>query len=197
MLAGVDPGATIDWSSLSLGVVDGIEFSLSAMVPGGALTRIGFADVPLADILKMMELHADFVSPILVGVINGGITGSLDPLRTAVEDAIDRIDEVANEAFVTLLKSPSLTVSNGFGANAKLGAEAVLSLGGGAKLEGKIKTSLLLLLLNRPEYAEEDGTVLASLSLPVNVGASAGASLGEGVEIEVSAGGGVSANLLT
>lgn len=196
MMAGYDPlsGTDIDWGELSLGVTDGIQFSLLAMGTGPVL-RVGFSEMPLTDLLELMEIHANYLRPILVAVMDGGRTGSITPLRTAIENAIDQIDTLANDTFVTLLKSPRLHFEAGLGANAELGAELGIKIGGSARLEGNVKTSLLFLLLNRDEYEEEDQTQLAALSFPVSIELTGEASIGEGVELEISGGVTASTNL--
>jgi len=190
------PDIVIDWDALTFGVASRVEYSLMSMGPV-PLINIGFSEVSLLDYLEMMELHIDYVQPILVGVIQSGLTGDIDPLRTAMENAIDNIDTLANETYLRLVRSPHIIFGAGFGANFDLGAEGVLSLGFGAQLEGDLKASLLLLLdpFNFDKYDEEDGTVLASIALPVNFNAALGASIGEGVEFEVKAGGSIGMNL--
>ncbi len=190
----INPEIDIDWDALTFGVASRVEYSLMSMGPV-PLINIGFSEVLLLDYLEMMESHQDYFQPILVGVIQSGFTGNIDPLRTAIEYAIDNIGTHVDETYLRLVKSPRITFGAGFGANFDLGAEAVLSLGFGAQLEGEIKASLLLLLTGREEYEEEDGTVLASVALPVNFNLALGASIGEGVEFEVKGGGSIGMNL--
>lgn len=187
MFAGYDAQTDFDWSALSLGVTDGIKFSLQSMAVA-PIMRVGFSEMPLTDLLETMEIHENYVRPILVGVMDAGRAGSLDPLRTAIEVAIDEIDYLVDDTFVSLLKSPRITFSTGIGANAELGAELGIKLGLGARLEGNVKTSFLFLLMDRPEYSEEHETTLAELSFPVNIGLTGEASLGEGVELEITGG---------
>ncbi|MGA1874936.1 MAG: HYR domain-containing protein [bacterium] len=194
MFVGYAPEEDIEWSNLSLGMVDGVEFSLLSMSPI-TLVQVGLSDVSLLSILEMLEQHHDYVVPILDGVIQGGITGSINPLRTAVENAINGLGDHASQVFVKLLNSITLACAAGFGANAELGAEGVLKLGGGAKLESSTKGSLLLLLLNSAYYSEENNTILSKTAFPVNVDLTVGASIGEGVELEIGGGGTVTQNL--
>ncbi len=202
MVSGIYPDEDINWSDLTFGIADGIEYSYMSMAYG-PLLNIGFSEVKLIDLLEMMELRNEYIQPILVAIIQGGVgtilgqEGSFTPLRDAVQNAIDQLDDVVDETYLKLVKSPRLAFASGAGANGDLGAEGVLKLGLGAKLEGDIKASLLLLLTGREEYEEEDGTVLANLSLPVNFGAALGASIGEGVEFEVTGGGTVKQNLFS
>lgn len=193
-LSAIKPDIVIDWDALTYGVASRVEYSLMSMGPA-PLINIGFSEVFLLDYLEMMELQLDYVQPILVGVIQSGLTGDIDPMRTAFENAIDNLGTHTDETYLRLVKSPRLNFGAGFGANFELGAEAVLSLGFGAQLEGEIKASLLLLLTGRDEYEEEGGTVLASVALPVSFNAALGASLGEGVEFEIKGGGSIGMNL--
>ena len=71
----------------------------------------------------------------------------------------------------------------------------MLKLGAGFNLEGEIKTSVLLLLLDNPAYQEPDLTVLSKVALPVKATLGLGASIGEGVELKVGGSGTVSSDL--
>ena len=137
-LSALKPEISVNWSDLTYGIADGIEYSFMSMLPH-FLVNVGFSEVKLIDLLEMMESNYDYIQPILVGVIQSGSKGSITPLRTAVENAIDQLDEELDERYLQLVKSPRLAVATGFGANGELGAEGVLKLGGGRQARRRCK----------------------------------------------------------
>lgn len=201
LLAGIDRDITIDqtiWDDLSqaLALVPEITYDFRSMPPPipplyavGAL--VGLKDINLLNVLLMMSQEIQSMRDILLSVRQGAIDGSLDPLRSAIEDSLT----VQKQLTLDVIKQSILALSYGLGANADLGAEVVLKLGGGFNLESEIKTSVLLLLLNSAEYQEADQAVLAKAALPVTVTLGAGVSIGEGVELTVDGSGTVSMDL--
>ena len=177
-----------DWQNLSLGMVEGTTFTL--MSTSGALLLTGLKDVSLASVLQLAENQANTISSVLGGVIDGARTGNLDSLRSAMTTAVSQdIPEAVESILVDILSTLELPFSFGFGGELEIGAEAKVTAGMGGALTGSLKASTLLLLLDHPAYQEAHGTTLASLSLPINVSLAGGASVGEVVEVEVSAGG--------
>ena len=201
MLAGINKDATIDktiWTDLSQGLAlfPDITFDYLSIPPPvppvyaiGAL--VGLKDISLFKTLSMLSQEIQSMRDILVSVRQGAAAGSLDPLRTAIENSL----AVQEQLTLDVINRSTLAFSMGLGANADLGAEVVLKLGAGFNLEGEIKTSVLLLLLDNPAYQEPDLSVLSKVSLPVKATLGLGASIGEGVELTVDGSGTVSSDL--
>ncbi|MCI5222201.1 MAG: hypothetical protein D3924_05895 [Candidatus Electrothrix sp. AR4] len=183
MMVGYGSDEEFDWDSYT-NIAEGIEFSFLVITP--LRVQIGISEVSLSTILEMIVEEIEYITPILTGVKKTAVEGKIDLLRGAVESAINGYGDHAEESFSKLLNSINLIFATGIGANAELGAEGVLSLGLGAKLEGRVKGSLLLLLLGSSAYHEENNTEIAEVSFPVSFAAGAGASIGEGVELEAA-----------
>ncbi len=211
MLAGTHPQLSSDWNRIGQNIntlvnevgqvlLDGIQFSFSAIAPGPLPVRIGISDVPLGSVVGLMVNQLPHVAPIFVAIgdtIRPTTTNpdSIDKLRNAIELAIQNVSTQASADLLKVIQTQHIQFYSGIGASADVGAEAAATVGASAALVTDIKTSLLLLLLNDPNYQEADQTVLASLSMPVSVEGSVGAAIGEGVDVKISAGGAISSNL--
>ena len=193
MLSAINPDAVIDetvWSDLSLGVIPEVKYTLKAINPL-TLKLVAIKDIELLDTLSWMTQHAQSIRQVLLSVVQGADESSLAPLRVAIEDAVNVHKDIA----LDILKTTKLAFSRELAASGAVGAEAVIELGAGIKLESEIKTSVILLLLGLPEYQEDDKEVLSKTSVPIEFSLDAGASLGEGVELTVDAGGTLTMNL--
>ncbi|MDF2629119.1 MAG: hypothetical protein K0R39_2950 [Symbiobacteriaceae bacterium] len=178
---------TEELQTISLGMLN--DTTVTFMFAGSPLVMTGMEEVPLGTILELMENHAQRVVPVLTGVVEGARSGNLDTVRSAIDSAISQIGSVTEDTMIDLLKAYTLPVATGIGTNFEIGAEGQAELGLGGRLEGRLKASTLLLLAGHGAYDEEHETQLASLSLPMSFSLSGGASVGEGVEFKVGAGG--------
>jgi len=180
------------WADLTLNVLPGIKYSYLTLPPVPTLgTRVGIKDVSLFDTLTMMAQSAQTMSNIIISVAQSAIDSSLAPLRSSLNNALT----VHKELALKVIQESYISFENGIGINGDIGAEGVLKLGAGFNIESKIKTSVLLLLLDSPEYQEEHETILSETSLPISFTLGLGASIGEGVEFSVGGAGTVNLNL--
>jgi hypothetical protein len=203
-LSGTNPAPSIptvdDFTALTGGLLDDVRFTFLSM--GAPLTLTGVRDVSLGALLNLLSQQAPLVGNIVTGIVRAASTGDFDALRGALEQAATDAVQLGLTEVIEVLKTYKLPLSIGFGGNVDLGAGAVAKLGLGGKVDGELKLSLLLLLINSPAYNEPDGTTLASLDLPVAVSLTAGASLGSttaggGASLTVDAGGTLSADFLS
>lgn len=193
MLAAINPDAVIDetvWSDLSLNLIPGIKYSLYAINPY-TFKLVGIKDIELLDTLSWMTQHLQSIRKVLLSVIQSADENSLAALRIAIEEAVTLYGDIAIE----ILNKTTLSFSREVAASGALGAEVVAELGVGIKLESEIKTSLILLVLGLPEYQADDKDVLSKTSVPIELSLDIGASLAEGVELTVDAGGTLTMNL--
>lgn len=195
MLASIDPNAVITdqtWTDLEQVIVPDIKFTLRVWNPV-TLGLFGFKD---ADLLETIKTIAN-IRAILISVATSSVNESLNDLRTAIENVITTAIENADDAVIAWINNARIETSTSVGANGSLGAEGVAEIGASIGIEGQVSGSLFLLLLDLPIYQipEEPRGLLAKAAMPVNVSLDAGASVGEGVELTVDAGGTVSLNL--
>ncbi|MCK5336389.1 MAG: hypothetical protein KAQ67_09505, partial [Gammaproteobacteria bacterium] len=196
LLAAVDPTAVITpqtWTDLEQVIVPGIEFTLLARNPL-TFSMFGFQDTDLLETLQIIGT----IRNVLASVITSSTNESLNDLRSSIENAIS----TADEKIIAWINQAEIVKSISVGANGALGAEAVGELGASIGVEGKVSGSLFLLLLNSPLYQipydpekPDERGILSTAAMPIDVSLDLGASVGEGVELTVDAGGTVSMNL--
>lgn len=175
-----------DFDDLHAGILDDVQFTL--LNTGAPFTMVGVQDVSLGALLRVFGESATLTTGIVVGLVKAARSGSLHELRAAIELAAQEGLRLGLATFVDVLETVTIPLSAGFGGSVDLGAEGVVKLGYGGELEGQLKASLLLLMLDHAAYDEAHGTVLASLAFPMSVSLSAGASVGEAVEGTVDVG---------
>ena len=190
MLSALNPALEITpdvWTELEGLVVPGIEFTLRARNPLTA-SLFGFKDADLLDTLKSIAT----IREILISLVNSSLSESLNDVRTKVDEILTVAN--ANDAVVDWINGTFIEKSIAFGTNGSLGAEAVAELGVQVELKGGVSGSLFLLLLDIPGYVPPEDNLLAIASIPVEFSLDAGASVGEGVELTVDAGGKIALN---
>ena len=203
MLASIDPDAVITeqtWTDLEKVIVPDIKFTLRVWNPV-TLGLFGFKD---ADLLETIKTFAD-IRDILISVATSSVNESLNDIRAAIDNVITTAINNADDAVIAWINNAKIETSTSVGANGTLGAEGVAEIGASIGIEGQVSGSLFLLLANLdiyqkpidPDYPDdpEKGGLLAKAAMPVNLSLDAGASVGEGVELTVDAGGAVSLNL--
>lgn len=193
LLSAINPDVVIDeavWGDLSLGVIPEVKYTLKAINPL-TFKLVTIKDVSLLDTLTWMTTSAQSMRNVFLSVIQSADENSLAPLRTAIEDAVATGEQLA----LDILNKTTISLSRELAANGQVGAEGVIKLGAGIKIETEIKTSLILLILDNPAYKQEDQTVLSKVSIPIDLSLGAGAAVGEGVELTVNAGGSLTFNL--
>ncbi|MDH5425669.1 MAG: hypothetical protein OEY29_11800 [Gammaproteobacteria bacterium] len=198
--AAIDPDVVISdqtWADLETVIVPGIEFTLKVRDPV-TLLMFGFSD---ADLLETIQTIAS-IRTILISVVNSSVNESLNDIRTAIENVVTTAISNADDAVIDWINHAKIENSTSFGTNGALGAEAVAELGASIGIEGHVSGSMFLLLLDLPIYQipddadnPEERGLLAKAAMPINMSLDAGASVGEGVELTVDAGGAVSLNL--
>jgi len=203
MLASIDPDADITdqtWTDLEQVIVPDIKFTLRVWNPV-TLGLFGFKD---ADLLETIKTIAS-IRAILISVATSSVNESLNDIRDAIKNVITTAIENTDDTVIAWINNAKIETSTSVGANGTLGAEGVAEIGASIGIEGQVSGSLFLLLANLdiyqkpidPDYPNdpEKGGLLAKAAMPVNVSLDAGASVGEGVELTVDAGGAVSFNL--
>jgi len=194
LLSAVDPDAVITeqtWADLEAVIVPGIEFTFLVWNP----VTLNMSGLREADLLKTIKGVAT-IRNILVSLLSSSANESLADLRSAIKQAIEAVEDAANDVVIGWLNETEIVKSLSLGANGSIGAEAVAELGASIGIEGRTAGSLFLLVIDHPFYQIPEEGLLASASVPIDFSVDAGVSAGEGVELTVDAGGKVSMNLL-
>ncbi|ABZ82759.1 multidomain protein with s-layer homology region, hyr domain [Heliomicrobium modesticaldum Ice1] len=120
--------------------------------------------------------------------------GSLEPLRN-IENYIQGGKEHLLE-FIKSISGSMFGLDLGIGASADLGAEATVTVDGGASVYMKANPEMIFFVTSLGELQFDDVTGLAQAGIDISVGASGGVNLGEGVELGVQGGASVDTSLL-
>jgi hypothetical protein len=120
--------------------------------------------------------------------------GSLEPLRN-IENYIQGGTEHLLE-FIKSISGSMFGLDLGIGASADLGAEAMVTVDGGASVYMEANPEMIFFVTSLGELQFDDVTGLAQAGIDISVGASGGVNLGEGVELGVQGGASVDTSLL-
>ncbi|MCG9967463.1 cadherin-like beta sandwich domain-containing protein [Pelotomaculum terephthalicicum JT] len=120
--------------------------------------------------------------------------GSLEPLQN-IESYMGGSTEHLLE-FIKSIDGSMFGLDLGAGASADLGAEAVVTVDGGASVYMETNPEMIFFVASLGELQFDDVTGLAQAGIDISVGASGGVSLGEGVELGVQGGASLDTSLL-
>jgi hypothetical protein len=199
MLAAIDPDVTIPeqtWTNLEQVLVPGFLYTFKSIEPV-TFSLVGFEDADLLDTVKVIATLRNLLISIVDTTSDEVSAGSMDDVKSAVDTIIQNAIIAGDETMIDLINRVNFPRSRKIGVNGSLGAEAVAELGAGIEVKGEVRAGLFLLLLDlEPNlYNGTHDTVLSKASVPVDFSLDVGASVGEGVEATVDAGGGIGFNL--
>lgn len=175
------PPTAEEWETMAAGLLDGVTFSLRMGV-------IGVEDVSLGNFVRLAGGASEVMTSLLAGAMRSAIEKSEKPLLDALRAAPGQIGNEALSLLIFNLQTLSVATYGTVGASGTVGAEVAVGIGGSIGFEGRVKASLLLLALNSSDYDEPDETLLAGIDIPMELSASAGVSVGEGVEFSAEGG---------
>ena len=178
------PPTPTEWEAMAANLLDDVTFSIQFGV-------IKVEGASLGNLVRLAGGAHEVTTSLLAGAVRSAIAGNEKPLLDALRAAPGQIGNEAKDLLVFNLQNLSIGVSGSLGASGTIGVEAAIGVGASIGFEAELKASLILLALDSDAYDEEDGTLLAGIDFPLELSASAGVSVGEGVEF--SAEGGVAA----
>jgi hypothetical protein len=185
------PPTTAQWEAMATNLLD--DFTASFRF--GAL---GIEGVSVGGLVRLWAGASEVAGSLFYGATRAAIDFNEKPLLDALRAAPGQVKAESLELLIFNLQKLGVFYDNSLGASGSVGAGLVLGLGGRIAFDARFKGSLLLLTLANKHYAEQDGTLLAGINIPLEVSASAGVGMNEAAELTVEGGftaGGSLANL--
>lgn len=176
------PPTAEEWESMAAELLDDVTLSIN--IAG----IIKVSDISLGNYVRLAAGAGTVTTSILAGLVESGLTLNDKPLLDALRAAPGLVADEALQLLIFNLQTISISTAPKIGANGTLGAEVSGNVGASIGFEARVKASLLLLLLDNVNYNETHETLLAGIDIPVSVSASAGVSIGEGVEFNAEGG---------
>lgn len=175
------PPTAAEWESMAADLLDDITFSVQLGV-------VQLEGASLGNLVRLAGGAHAVTTSLLTGAIRSAVDFNDKPLLDALRAAPGQVQGEAAELLIFNLQTLGLSFRPSIGASGSVGAEVTVGLGGRLTFEARVKASLILLALGSDRYDEPDGTLLAGFDIPLEVSASAGVSVGEGVELSVEGG---------
>ncbi len=175
------PPTVAEWKSMVAEPLDDFAFTLQF----GSLQVEGAS---LGTLVRLAGGAAEVTESLLRGAILSAVTANEKPMLDALRAAPGQIRAEAREQLISNLQGLSIGFVPSLGASGTVGAEVSAGFGGSIAFEARFKASLVLLSMDDPNYNDPHGTLLAGFDVPVEFSASAGVSLGEGVEFTAEGG---------
>ncbi|NSW89294.1 MAG: cadherin-like beta sandwich domain-containing protein [Firmicutes bacterium] len=152
------------------------------------------AELSAKPLVEASKTSIEYLRGLSRAMLQAAREGSLEPLRN-----IENYIQGGTEHLLDFIKSISGSMFGldlGIGASADLGAEAMVTVDGGASVYMEANPEMIFFVTSLGELQFDDVTGLAQAGIDISVGASGGVNLGEGVELGVQGGASVDTSLL-
>jgi hypothetical protein len=152
------------------------------------------AELSAKPLVEASKTSIEYLRGLSRAMLQAAREGSLEPLRN-----IENYIQGGTEHLLDFIKSISGSMFGldlGIGASADLGAEAMVTVDGGASVHMEANPEMIFFVTSLGELQFDDVTGLAQAGIDISVGASGGVNLGEGVELGVQGGASVDTSLL-
>lgn len=152
------------------------------------------AELSARPLVEASKTSIEYLRGLNSAMLQAAREGSLEPLRN-IENYIQGGTEHLLE-FMKSISGSMFGLDLGIGASADLGAEAMVTVDGGASVYMEANPEMIFFVTSLGELQFDDVTGLAQAGIDISVGASGGVNLGEGVELGVQGGASVDTSLL-